>query len=68
MNDWGARWRDILETTNIVVGMLDGYVDDVRQESTSLRMGTRWNQDDKKFTISQEAKKEDIRLKYEMKE
>ena len=47
MNDWGAKWRQLLETTNIVIGMLDGYVDDVRQESTSLRMGTRWDKENK---------------------
>ena len=30
MNDWGEKWGDILETANIL-GILDGYVDDVRQ-------------------------------------
>ena len=68
MNDWGERWRNILETARIVIGMLDGYVDDVRQESTSFRMGTRWNEDDKKFILDEDAKKEDWRMKYEMQE
>ena len=68
MNDWGAKWSEILRGANILIGMLDGYVDDVRQESTTLRMGTRWNKEMQKFTSSEEDKKEDLRLKYEMQE
>ena len=59
---------EILRGANILIGMLDGYVDDVRQESTTLRMGTRWNKEMQKFTSSEEDKKEDLRLKYEMQE
>ena len=44
------------EAANILIGMLDGYVDNVCPESTSLRMGTRWDADAKKFTIDADAK------------
>ena len=56
INDWGGKWKSKLEVANILIGMLDGYVDDVRQESTSQRMGTRWDADAKKFTIDADAK------------
>ena len=68
MSDWGEKWRHILEGANRVVGMLDGYVDDVRQQSTCLRYGTRWDEDKKSFTISEDAKQEDLRLRREMHE
>jgi hypothetical protein len=68
MSDWGEKWRCILESANVLIGMLDGYVDDVRNGSTSLRMGTRWDNKEKKFTLTEDAKKEDLRLKYEMHE
>ena len=35
MNDLGEKWRKILETLNTIIGMLTGYVDDVRQKKTS---------------------------------
>ena len=68
MSDWGYKWRCILEKAGITIGMLDGYVDDVRQKSSCLRYGTRWDTDANKFMISEEARKEDLRLRREEKE
>ena len=68
MNDWGAKWKEILRATSVITAMLDGYVDDVRHESTSLRMGTRWDAEKKTFNITETAKAEDLHLKYEMHE
>ena len=68
MNDLGEKWRKILETLNTIIGMLTGYVDDVRQKTTSARMGTRWDPESKTFKQDAAAKQEDLRLKYEMHE
>ena len=65
MNDWGSDWRQILEKTDVKLPQLDGYVDDVRHRSTCLRFGLRWNENTKEFTWSMEAKKEDLKMKYE---
>ena len=68
MSHWGLNWRRILESAGVRLPQLDGYVDDVRNRSTSLRFGTRWNVEEKKWTWSQEDKDEDKRMKYKMKE
>ena len=52
----------------VQVGLLDGYVDDVRQESTSLSFGMRWDASAGKFTWSAAARDEDKNLRYEMHE
>jgi vacuolar-type H+-ATPase subunit H len=59
MSDWGEGWRRILERAGVKLPQLDGYVDDVRQRSTSLRFGMRWNTTEGAFTWSQEDKDED---------
>ena len=48
--------------------MLDGYVDDVRQKSTCLRYGSRWDTENSKFEITEDARQEDLRMRKEMKE
>ena len=68
MSDWGEKWRNILEGAGVMIGMLDGYVDDVRNNSTCLKYGTRWNEKEKKFKITEEAKQEDLILRKEMHE
>jgi hypothetical protein len=68
MSDWGEKWRCLLEGAGILIGMLDGYVDDVRNHSTCLRYGTRWDESKKQFTITEDAKAEDLRMRHEMHE
>ena len=68
MSDWGEQWRCILEKAGIRIGMLDGYVDDVRQKSTCLRYGSRWYTENSKFEITEDARQEDLRKRKEMKE
>ena len=41
-------------------------MDDVRHRSNSLRFGTRWNTEERKWTCTEADKKEDKRMKYEM--
>ena len=68
MNDWGEKWRSILTTAKVLIGILDGYVDDVRNHSTCLRYGTRWDPVKRCFQVTEDAKKEDLRLRREEKE
>ena len=58
----------ILDQALIQVGLLDDYVEDVQQESTSLRFGMRWDASANKFTWSEAARNEDKILRYEMHE
>ena len=68
MSDWGENWRCILEKSGITIGMLDGYVDDVRNQSTCLRYGSRWDDDSKTFKVNEDDKQEDLRLRRDMQE
>ena len=68
MSDWGEEWRKLIEAAGVKLPQLDGYVDDVRNRSTSLRFGTKWNDNEKKFTWTREDMVEDKRRKYEEKE
>ena len=68
MSDWGEKWRCILEKAKVIIGMLEGYVDDVRNHSTCLRYGTRWDAEEKCFKVTEDAKKEDLQLRREMHE
>ena len=47
-------------------GMLDRYVDDVRQHSTYLRYGARWDAEARIFKLTQDANEEDLRMRREM--
>ena len=42
MEDWGAKYRSLLEAAGIQIFLLSGYVDDGRQVSTTLEIGTRF--------------------------
>ena len=68
MSDWGEGWRKIIEEAGVKLPQLDGYVDDVRHRSTSLRFGMRWNDDEGKFKWTKNDMEEDKRMKYEQKE
>ena len=68
MSDWGEGWRNLIESAGVKLPQLDGYVDDVRHRSTSLRFGTRWNEEEEKWTWTEADKEEDKRLKYQERE
>jgi hypothetical protein len=40
----------------------------IQTSSTSVRFGMRWNQEERKFTWSEEAKQEDVMMKYTKKD
>ena len=63
MVEWGDSYRASLEIAKLEIGVLTGYVDDVRQKSNCFRMGTRFSVETGTFTITQEAKNEDKQLK-----
>ena len=68
MDEWGERYKGMLETAKLEIGMLTGYVDDVRQGSTCLRMGTRFSAEEQRFIWNEDAKKEDLSRRKEMHE
>ena len=41
MNDWGEKWGKMLDTMNIILGMLTGYVDDVRTKINISKNGDK---------------------------
>ena len=49
----------------LVITLFKIYVDDVRQVSTVLKMGTRYNAEVKKLVVVEEAVEEDEKLKRE---
>ena len=59
MMDWSKKYQNILENSGIEVLLLSGYVDDGRQLSTSLPMGSRFNPTTRKFEITEQAEAED---------
>ena len=63
MQNWATEYKQILENSGAEVLLLAGYVDDGRQLTTSLPMGSRYNPEMKKFETSQEAENEDNKNK-----
>ena len=59
MQDWGENYRSSLERSKMEIGLLSGYVDDVRQGGTSLRLGLRFDVDGGNWKWSEEAMQED---------
>ena len=59
MTEWGERYMEILDKANIVTTLLKIYVDDVRQVSTLMRRGLRYNAKEEEWAWSEEAEKED---------
>ena len=62
MQDWGERYRQILESSSLKLFLLKGYVDDVRQSTTRLPLGSRYDDVKGKFEVTEKAKLEDIEL------
>ena len=62
MQDWGECYRMILREAGLWVTLLKIYVDDVRQVSSTLRKGTRFDEKEKKMTWTKEAENEDIEM------
>ena len=59
MQEWSEEYQDILERSGVWVALLSEYVDDGRQITTTLEKGTRYCDNTKKFTVNEEAKRED---------
>ena len=49
MYDWGTQYRTILTRASLRVALLGSYVDDVRQGSTCLRFGMRFDKEQMEF-------------------
>ena len=43
IQDWGEKTRITLELAKMELALFSGYVDDVRQGETSLRLGLRYD-------------------------
>ena len=63
MQTWSKRYLEILQEAGLVVDLLTGYVDDVRQASTCLEIGMRYDKEMKSFKSTKEAEEEDKRMK-----
>ena len=59
MTEWGDRYMEILDKAGIKTTFLKIYVDDVRQVSTLIRKGLRYQSKEKAWKWSEEAEKED---------
>ena len=44
MNEWDARWQEILRQNNIKIRAGDRYMDDIRAFLNSLKAGWRWHE------------------------
>ena len=62
---WAEGYRKVLEGAGVEIGVLTGYVDDVRQVSTFLKLGSRYLPETKTFRYSEEAAEEDEKLRLE---
>ena len=65
MQDWGEKYLEILEQTDIITTMFKIYVDDVRQVSTILREGMRFDEELNRMVWKEEYKVEDERKREE---
>ena len=61
MQDWGEMYLGILKEAGLMVTMMKIYVDDVRQVSTVLRKGSRYDEVEKRIKWSREAEEEDVK-------
>ena len=50
MQNWGAEYKTALELSRMELGLLAGYVDDVRQGGTGIRFGLRFEIEDRKWS------------------
>ena len=60
MQDFGEQWRISLECAKVEIGLLSGYVDDVRQGATSIRLGLRFSTGGKEWRWKKEYLVEDL--------
>ena len=65
MQDWATKYKKILVESGLEVLLFGGYVDDGRQLTTSLPIGSRYNPLTKKFETTKQAEAEDIARKLE---
>ena len=63
MTDWGEEYLSILDRAKIETTLLKIYVDDVRQVSSLIEPGLRYNTKERVWAWSQEAEEEDRELK-----
>ena len=63
MQDWANQYQKILENSGVSILLLAGYVDDGRQYTSSLPLGSRYNKETRKFEQNQQALIEDTRKK-----
>ena len=68
MHDWGEKYRVIITKASLRIALLSSYVDDVRQGSTCLRFGMRYDQVNMEFVWNMGAEEEDRAMKKEQKE
>ena len=59
MNDFFENYESILKEAGLLITLLKVYVDDGRQVTSTLRKGMRFNKEERKFSWSEEAEKED---------
>jgi hypothetical protein len=59
MQDWAEGYRGTLDRSGVTTYSQDGYVDDVRQNTDLMRMGSRFNPVKKRFTWRADWEKED---------
>ena len=59
MQDLAESYRTILENSGLHVPLLEGYVDDGHQCTTTLRPGMRFSKAENKFKYSKEGEMED---------
>ena len=63
MQVWSEQYRSLLESEGILIAMMKGYVDDNRQITRLLAMGKRFNVENNKFEVTDEALEYDIKAK-----
>ena len=59
MTEWGERYMEVLEKAGVVTTLLKIYVDDVRQCSTLIKEGLRYDAKSEEWKWSKEAEEED---------
>lgn len=59
MDEWGNRYTEILLRSGLRVWWIRGYVDDGRQATSRMKMGTRYMKEKKLFKVTEEGLKED---------
>ena len=62
MMEWAEGYNQVLAESGNEPELLEIYVDDGRQAGAVFRMGTRYDKEKRKMTVTEEAKKEDLAL------